>query len=83
LTIPGWFPSPFFEACFEAREVVYLAYLHKRKEETAMKNTLSQVVMFVSRIRSEHVQMFFAVLALATLVLGVSAPSDGGGATRR
>lgn len=48
-----------------------------------MKNTLSQVVMFVSRIRSEHVQMFFAVLALATLVLGVSAPSDGGGATRR
>jgi len=48
-----------------------------------MKNTLSQVALVVSKIRGEHVQMFFAVLALATLVLGVGAPSDGGGATGR
>jgi hypothetical protein len=77
---------PFFGACFEAHEVVYLAHvvdLDQRREETAMKNTLSQVVLVVSKIRGEHVQMFFAVLALATLVLGVGAPSDGGGATRR
>lgn len=48
-----------------------------------MRNKLAQLVMASHQINRQHVQMIFAVLAIAMLVLGVGAPSDGGGAGRR
>ena len=46
-----------------------------------MNTKFAQFAMFTSKINRQHVQIFFAVLALAMLVLGVGAPTDGGGAT--
>jgi len=43
-----------------------------------MKNSLA---LFVSKIDRQHVQLVLAVAALAMLVLGIGAPSDGGGAS--
>ena len=48
-----------------------------------MTNKLAQLVMLSHQIKRQHAQVLFAVLALAMLVLGVGAPSDGGGAGRR
>lgn len=47
-----------------------------------MNTKLAQFAVLGSRINRRHIQLFFAVLALAMLVLGVGAPSDGGGAGR-
>jgi hypothetical protein len=47
-----------------------------------MNNKLAQIVLLGGKINRQHVQMFFAVFALAMLVLGVGAPSDGGGPGR-
>jgi hypothetical protein len=44
-----------------------------------MKNTLAQVTVFTSRINRQHIQLVLAVIALAMLVLGIGAPSDGHG----
>ncbi len=44
-----------------------------------MKNKFALLATSVSKINRQHVQLFFAVLALAMLVLGVGAPEDGGG----
>jgi hypothetical protein len=44
-----------------------------------MKNKLSQIFTFSQKIDRKHIQMIFAVLALAMLVLGAGAPSIGGG----
>ncbi len=44
-----------------------------------MKNKLAQIALFSTKINKQHVQLAFAVLALAMLVLGIGAPSDGGG----
>ncbi len=43
-----------------------------------MKNTLAQFAVATSKINRQHIQMAFAVLALAMLVLGIGAPADGG-----
>jgi len=45
-----------------------------------MKNTLAKIAMFSPKVNRQHVQMLLAIIALAMLVLGVGAPSDGGGA---
>ena len=44
-----------------------------------MRNKLSQLNLLGSKINRQHVQLFWTILALALLVLGVGAPSDGGG----
>ena len=43
-----------------------------------MKNNIAQIAIFSSKINRQHVQLAFAVLALAMLVLGVGAPADSG-----
>ncbi len=43
-----------------------------------MQNKLADIVILTSKINRQHVQLAFAILALAMLVLGIGAPSDGG-----
>lgn len=45
-----------------------------------MKNKLAQIALISGKINRQHLQLAFAILALAMLVLGIGAPSDGGGA---
>ena len=47
-----------------------------------MNNTLARFSMLASKINRQHIQMVLAILALAMLVLGIGAPSDGGGFIR-
>lgn len=44
-----------------------------------MNNKLAQFALVSRKINRQHIQMLFAIIALAMLVLGVGAPSDGGG----
>jgi hypothetical protein len=43
-----------------------------------MQNTLAHIALFSSKINRRHLQLVFAILALAMLVLGIGAPGDGG-----
>jgi hypothetical protein len=43
-----------------------------------MKTTFTQIAVLSSKVNRQHLQMAFAVLALAMLVLGIGAPADGG-----
>lgn len=47
-----------------------------------MKNKMNSLVLSVSKINREHIQVFLVVLSLAMLVLGVGAPEDGGYGSR-
>ncbi len=47
-----------------------------------MKNTFARFSSFASKINRQHIQMVLAILALAMFVLGIGAPSDGGGFIR-
>jgi len=47
-----------------------------------MKQKLSQISQILSGFRRDDVQLLLVILTLAMLVLGIGAPSDGGGATR-
>ena len=42
-----------------------------------MKNKLAQLALITSKVNRQNIQLVFAVLALAMLVLGIGAPSDG------
>ncbi len=42
-----------------------------------MKNTLAELTVLTSKVNRQHVQLLLALLALAMLVLGIGAPSDG------
>ena len=44
-----------------------------------MNNKIARIALFASKINRQHIQLAFAILALAMLVLGIGAPSDGGG----
>ena len=44
-----------------------------------MKNKIALMVMSLQKIDRQHIQLFFLVLSLAILVLGVGAPADGPG----
>ncbi len=44
-----------------------------------MNKKLAPAAIFASKINRQHIQVLLALLALAMLVLGVGAPSDGGG----
>ncbi len=43
-----------------------------------MQKKLNDIIVLTSKINSQHVQMAFAILALAMLVLGIGAPTDAG-----
>jgi hypothetical protein len=70
-----------FEACFEAW--VGISFNHQtnliKKRMFPMKNKFALLATTALKINSQHIQLFFAVLALAMLVVGVGAPDDGGG----
>jgi len=42
-------------------------------------NKIARFALLGSKVTRQHIQMVLAVVALAMLVLGVGAPSDGGG----
>ncbi len=44
-----------------------------------MNNKLAQLTVFTSKLNRQHVQLVLAIIALAMLVLGIGAPSDGHG----
>lgn len=44
-----------------------------------MKNKLAQISIFGTHINRQHLQLFWALIALALLVLGIGAPTSGGG----
>lgn len=46
-----------------------------------MKNKLSQIGFFGTKINRRHLQLFWTLIALALLVLGIGAPYMGGGAS--
>jgi hypothetical protein len=46
-----------------------------------MKNNLSQFKLLGTKINRQHLQIIWTIIALALLVLGIGAPSDGGGAS--
>jgi len=54
----------------------------KSREENARNNTIAQFAMISRKVNRQHIQLLFAIAALAMLVLGVGAPSDGGGSGR-
>ena len=54
----------------------------KQERIPDMKNKLSLLVLSVSKINRQHIQLIFVVVALAMLVLGVGAPDDGGTISR-
>jgi hypothetical protein len=43
-----------------------------------MYNKFARLTLFASKINRQHVQLAFAILALAMLVLGIGAPMGGG-----
>jgi hypothetical protein len=43
-----------------------------------MNNKLASFAIFASKINRQHIQLVLAVAAMAMLVLGIGAPSDGG-----
>jgi hypothetical protein len=55
-------------------------YNHQTKGEDPMNNKVARITLFAAKINRQHIQLVIALLALAMLVLGVGAPSAGGGA---
>jgi hypothetical protein len=47
-----------------------------------MKNRLALLAFSAQKIDRQHVQLFFVILTLAMLILGVGAPEDAGGVSR-
>lgn len=47
-----------------------------------MKNKLLQIIVAISKINRQHIQLAFVLLTLAMLVLGAGAPEDGGATGR-
>jgi hypothetical protein len=46
-----------------------------------MNGKLAQLAIFTSKINRQHIQIFFALMAVSMLVLGIVVPSDGGGSS--
>ncbi len=44
-----------------------------------MKNKLSQLTLWSTKINRQQLQLIWMIIALALLVLGIGAPTDGGG----
>ena len=48
-----------------------------------MNKKLASAAFYASKVNRQHIQILLALLALAMLVLGIGAPSDGGGSGHR
>jgi len=72
----------YFEACFEAwYGVSFVKKLTQpQKRMCTMKNKLSLLAFSAQKINRQHIQLFFLIISLAMLVIGIGAPADGGGA---
>ncbi len=46
-----------------------------------MKHNLTQIGIFTLKINRRHMQLFWTLITLALLVLGIGAPAVGGGGT--
>jgi len=46
-----------------------------------MKNNLPKLYLLGTKINRQHLQLIWTIIALALLVLGIGAPTDGGGAS--
>ena len=44
-----------------------------------MKSKLSQLTLWSTKINRQHLQLIWMIIALALLVLGIGAPTDGDG----
>jgi hypothetical protein len=44
-----------------------------------MKNKLALLALSAQKINRQHVQLILVIISLALLVIGASAPTDGGG----
>ena len=44
-----------------------------------MKNKFASLALFAQKINRQNVQLFLVIVSLVMLVLGVGAPTDGGG----
>lgn len=44
-----------------------------------MKKQIALFTHFTQKINRQHIQLVFTLIALAMLVLGVGAPTEGGG----
>jgi len=44
-----------------------------------MKNQLALLAFSAQKINRQHIQLILTIVALAMLVLGLGAPTDGGG----
>jgi hypothetical protein len=55
---------------------------HTQKRMLPMKNKLTLLALSAQKINRQHVQLIFVLVSLAMLVLGTSAPTDGGGVGR-
>jgi len=53
------------------------SYFSKRMPP--MKNKFASLVLFSQKINRQHVQLVLVIVSLVMLVLGVGAPTDGGG----
>jgi hypothetical protein len=60
----------------------YLQKNQSKAKEFLMKNKLNLALFAVSKIDRQHIQLFFVLLSLVMLVLGVGAPDDGGTVNR-
>jgi len=47
-----------------------------------MQNKLALLAFSAQKINRQHIQLFFVLLTLAMLALGLGAPEDGGGINR-
>lgn len=47
-----------------------------------MKNKLALLAFSAQKINRQHVQLILVLVSLAMLVIGVGAPTDGGGVGR-
>ena len=48
-----------------------------------MKNKIASLALSASKINRQHIQLVLVIVSLAMLVLGIGAPSDGGGSIHR
>jgi TRAP-type uncharacterized transport system fused permease subunit len=44
-----------------------------------MKNKLTLLALSAQKINRQHIQLVLVIISLAMLVLGIGAPTDGGG----
>jgi len=58
--------------------LAYLAGFHQ-KEELAMNKKLADLIVLGSHVNRQHVRLLIALVSLAMLVVGIGAPSRGGG----